>query len=330
MGVSMNAEELLIDDLKESMRLHLEMEYSHLKDKNVVLSDAFYAYRHNVGVGFWESLKNEQTMEYFREKLEEYFVNVRKVKTPRSNSYSYLRSMKILKEHIDKSYGGVQNLLENEMIGALSTKFDEHTEKNEIESEKSQEVPTPSKNDMVKYLGVWESLENYKLQESALEKLFFRTYPNNTDIDDVLIKVSSLNDFYSTNIFSPYTVAKHIINLNIDERLDSEDITLVNDIAKVRMDNGSIKNFYSFATKYCSHHKPLAFPIYDSYVNKVLRYFRNLDNFSKFKTLELKDYGVFKEILIRFREFYELEEYSLKDIDKYLWLLGKEKFPNKY
>jgi hypothetical protein len=61
-----------------------------------------------------------------------------------------------------------------------------------------------------------------------------------------------------------------------------------------------------------------------------LRYFRNLDNFSKFKTLELKDYGVFKEILIRFREFYELEEYSLKDIDKYLWLLGKEKFPNKY
>jgi len=27
--------------------------------------------------------------------------------------------------------------------------------------------------------------------------------------------------------------------------------------------------------------------------------------------------------------FYDLEEYSLKDIDKYMWQLGKEKFPNK-
>lgn len=326
----MNTEKLLIDDLREGMRQYLAMEYSHLKDKNVTLSDAFYAYRHDVGVGFWESLKNEQTMEHCREKLEEYFVNVRKVKTPRSNSYSYIRSMKILKEYIDKSYGGVQKLLENEIIEAFSTKGDESTEKNEIETEKNQEVPTPSKSEMVKYLGVWDNLENYTLQESALEKLFFRTYPKNIDIDDVLIKVSSLNDFYSTNIFSPYTVAKHIINLNIDERLDSEDITLVNDIAKMHMDNGSVKNFYSFATKYCSHHKPLTFPIYDSYVDKVLRYFRDRDNFSKFKTLELKDYSVFKEILVQFREFYDLEEYSLKDIDKYLWLLGKEKFPNKY
>ncbi|WP_353892888.1 hypothetical protein PRVXH_002275 [Proteinivorax hydrogeniformans] len=326
----MNTEELLIDDLREGMRQYLEMEYSHLKDKNVALSDAFYAYRHNVGVGFWESLKNEQAMECCREKLEEYFVNVRKVKTPRSNSYSYLRSMKILKEYIDKSYGGVQKFLENEMIEPLSTKDDEHTGEDEIETEKNQGVPTPSKREMIKYLDVWDNLENYTLQESALEKLFFRTYPKNTDIDDVLIKVSSLNDFYSTNIFSPYTVAKHIINLNIDERIESEDITLVNDLAKVHMDNGSVKNFYSFATKYCSHHNPLAFPIYDSYVDKVLRYFRDRDNFSKFKTLELKDYRVFKEILIRFRKFYELEEYSLKDIDKYLWLLGKEKFPNKY
>ena len=134
----MDTEELLIDDSREGLRQYLEMEYSHLKDKNVVLSDAFYVYRHNVGVGFWESLKNEQTMEHCREKLEDYFINVRKVKTPRSNSYSYLRSMKILKEYIDKSYGGVQNFLENEMIESL-----------------------PTKCEMVKYLGVWDNLKNF-------------------------------------------------------------------------------------------------------------------------------------------------------------------------
>lgn len=84
-----------------------------------------------------------------------------------------------------------------------------------------------------------------------------------------LIKVSALNDFYSTNIFSPFQVAKHIINLDIDDRLQVGDVTLVNDIAKVTMDNGKVENFYFFATKYCSHHKPIDLPIYDSYVDKL-------------------------------------------------------------
>ncbi|WP_082797348.1 hypothetical protein [Neobacillus drentensis] len=96
------------------------------------------------------------------------------------------------------------------------------------------------------------------------------------------------------------------------------------------MDNGTVKNFYSFATKYCSHHNPTEFPIYDSYVDKALRYFREMDNFFHFKNDELKRYIEFKNILLQFRTFYELEPCTLKDIDKYLWLLGKEKFPNKY
>lgn len=85
------------------------------------------------------------------------------------------------------------------------------------------DVPTPSKIEVEKYLSQWDELENYHLQEEALNKLFFKVYPNNTDISDILIKVSCLNDFYSTNIFSPFTVAKHIQTLNIDERLREGD-----------------------------------------------------------------------------------------------------------
>lgn len=117
----------------------------------------------------------------------------------------------------------------------------------------------PSEAEVKKYLNKWDSLENYVLQESALDKLFFNTYPNNKDINDILIKAAALNDFYSTNIFSIFPVAKHILNLNIDERLKNKDISLVNDIAKVEI-NGKVKNFYSFATKYCSHHYPLDYP----------------------------------------------------------------------
>ena len=148
-------------------------------------------------------------------------------------------------------------------------------------------------------------------------------------MSDILLKVAVLNEFYSTNIFSVYSVAKHILSLNIDARLDSGDVTLVQDLQKVTI-NGVEKNFYSFSTKYCSHHKPLDYPTYDSYVEKVLCYFRDRDKFSNFKKCELKNYEKFKEILIEFRTFYALEEYNLKEIDKYIWQLGKRYFPNNY
>lgn len=317
-----NNYELLIDDLREGFKQYLDAEYGHIQNKSVVISDAFYLHRHNIGINFWEALRNEKTMELCREKLEEYFKDVRKMKFPRNNSFTYMSSIKILKEFIDKNFGGVNR--------------DKNTKSNEDENialpleEEDCLIPKPCIYEIEKYLKKWDSLETYTLQENALEKLFNRTYPKNTEIEDVLIKVSSLNDFYSTNIFSPFTVAKHIVQLNIDKRLEKSDVTLVNDIAKVKMDNGNVINFYSFATKYCSHHKPYDYPIYDSYVDKILRYFRDEDSFYKFRTQELKEFPSFKDILINFRRFYGLEDYSLKDIDRYLWQLGKEKFPNKY
>lgn len=191
------------------------------------------------------------------------------------------------------------------------------------------EIPTPCKEEVIKYLELWDSRENYVLQERSLDKLFFYTYPNNTAIEEILIKASSLNDFYSTNIYSIFPVAKHILNLNIDERLKNGDETLVDDIAKVII-NGKEKHFYSFATKYCSHHFPIIYPIYDSYVEKVLLYFNKKDSFSSFKKEDLKNYKKFKEILINFKKFYKIEEYNLKDIDRYLWQLGKTYFLKKY
>lgn len=190
-------------------------------------------------------------------------------------------------------------------------------------------IPRPTDTEVKKYLKKWDSLENYVLQESALDKLFFDTYPKNDDINDILIKCSSLNDFYSTNIFSIFPVAKHILKLNIDKRLKAGDVTLINDIAKVKI-GGKDKNFYSFATKYCSHHYPEMFPIYDSFVEKCLMYFKKEDRFEDFTLSDLKDYSKFKEILIAFKKYYDIDNYNLKDIDRYLWQLGKKYFPKKY
>lgn len=184
-------------------------------------------------------------------------------------------------------------------------------------------IPTPSKEEVEKYLKKWDSLENYVLQEKSLNKLFFELVPENKNIEDILIKAATLNDFYSTHIFDIFAVAKKIQTLNIDERLESNDPTLVHDIA----DN--FKYFYSFATKYCSHHKPEVYPIYDTYVEKVLWYFKKKDNFADFKREDLKDYVKFKDILDSFAEFYDIKDYNRKDLDRHLWQLGKKYF-SKY
>jgi len=191
-------------------------------------------------------------------------------------------------------------------------------------------IPRPTTNEINSCLKKWNKLENYVLQDSSLKKLFTRTYPSNTDIDDVLIKVCSLNDFYSTNIFSPITVAKHIISLDIDNRLIVEDISIVNKIAKIKMPGGKQRNFYSFASKYCSHHKPSAYPIYDSFVEKMLLHFKAVDKFSSFTKEQLKNYKKYKGIILKFRDYYGLTDYNLREIDRYLWIKGKEFFPKKY
>ncbi len=190
-------------------------------------------------------------------------------------------------------------------------------------------IESPDEKTVENYLTKWETLENYVSQESSLRKLFTRTYPFNTEMDEVLIKVCSLNDFYSTNIFSPFAVAKNILRLNIDERLKQNDVSLVNDIAKVNVSGKREFNFYSFATKYCSHHNPEEFPIFDSYVGKLLISLKGQDEFYDFSKSDLKEYKKYKEILINFRSYYKLDKFNLKEIDKFLWQFGKELFPRK-
>ncbi|MDC1141855.1 hypothetical protein OAU50_02080 [Planctomycetota bacterium] len=191
-------------------------------------------------------------------------------------------------------------------------------------------IPTPSAKQVSIYLKRWQKLENYVLQESSIRKLFTTTYPKNVDMDDVLIKVCALNDFYSTNIYSPFKVARHIVDLEIDERLKLGDLELVNEVALVKINRSKTINFYSFATKYCSHHAPVVYPIYDSFVEKLLMHFKRIDRFHDFRKADLRQYPAYREVLTKFSQFYGLEKYSMKQIDQYLWQAGKKHFPRVY
>ncbi len=116
----------------------------------------------------------------------------------------------------------------------------------------------PSEAEADWFIEHWSTLPNYYNQEKALDKLFIDMFPKNNTIEEVLIKCAALNDFYSTHVFDIHTMSQHILSLHIDERLSRGDITLVGDIANLRI-GGKPRLFYSFATKYCSHHRPLSY-----------------------------------------------------------------------
>jgi hypothetical protein len=166
--------------------------------------------------------------------------------------------------------------------------------------------------------------------DESLEKLFTKTYRRNKCLEDVLIKVCSLNAIYSTNIVlnAPlYTVAKHIVDLDIDQRLENKDQKLVNQIAEVKVNDQKTKKLYSFATKYCSHHFPKDYSMYDRYVETMLWRFKQVDNFHEFKKDDLKDYPKYHAVIKAFKDYYKLQKYTLKEIDIYLWQAGKHYFP---
>jgi hypothetical protein len=192
-------------------------------------------------------------------------------------------------------------------------------------SELARQPLSPSVNLVNEYLRKWETLEKYTLQEASLALLFRELCPRNDMISHVLLKVSALNDFYSTNIFDTHSVAKHILAIGVKDRIVAGDANVVNELALVSV-GGKQRNFYSFASKYCNHHNAEAFPIYDSYVEKMLRHFQRIDRFAKFQRKELKLYGRFVEIISSFRKHYALEQFSLRQIDVYLWLAGKDAF----
>ena len=159
-----------------------------------------------------------------------------------------------------------------------------------------------------------KELENNPM-DNALQKLFTQLCPYNTSLEDVLIKCTTLNKLYSTNIINIYAMAEHILSLNIDERLHRGDLFLVESIANAPSLN---RRFYSFATKYCAMHLPQVYSIFDSHVQKVLLHFLP----KKYTDDSLKNYETYCQALREFQVKFHLEELDAWRLDKYLWQLG--------
>ncbi|GAY13610.1 hypothetical protein [Mycobacterium sp. shizuoka-1] len=198
-------------------------------------------------------------------------------------------------------------------------------------------VERPSPTEVHKYLSKWRAGDNERL-DAALRTLF-QTMPHNTDVGEVAVKVAALNGLYGTGIWAVWDLAKHIATLDIDAKLAEPTINanLVAHIAHFEIKR-KVRHNYSFATKYCSFHRPDLYPIYDSLVHKMLNTF--LQQYEPFDTFVRgehwrtdpatcagisRNYAVWCRSTKHFRKHYGLEAFSIRDIDKYLWTLAKER-----
>ena len=65
-------------------------------------------------------------------------------------------------------------------------------------------------------------------------------------------------------------------------------------------------------------------------VMETIKELNKQDKFSNFKVADLKNYTEFNRILNDFKNYYKLDNFSLKEIDMFLWKAGKEYFPKKF
>jgi hypothetical protein len=148
-------------------------------------------------------------------------------------------------------------------------------------------------------------------------------FPDNQTLESTLLKSIVINTLYATQIRAIIPVAKHIVSLNIDERLKKGVPELVDEIATVTIKE-KVRRNYSFATKYCSFHNPSEYPIYDGFVDKLLNAYQRKEKFAATDLGDLKQYRRFKIVISEFIGFYGLQNIAPKKLDSFLWLYGRE------
>ena len=210
-----------IDILRQGFKTYMQERFPNDHNISSTVSMAFFLVRYGgeLGIDFQEVLSDKIIPAEYNQKLEAYFI-ARGRKNPRANASVYERSLRLLLEYLSgKPY--------------ITAHQEKTIKKPSSPSQPSiaVKVPRPTKQAVNEYLLKWTELPDYSEQEAALNLLFRDTFPKNDNLSAVLLKCSTLNDFYGTNIFKIYPLAKHIVSLGIDDRLAHGYPQLVNDIS---------------------------------------------------------------------------------------------------
>jgi hypothetical protein len=197
---------------------------------------------------------------------------------------------------------------------------------------------TPPTEELVKSACEEFDRDNREIEE-ALTELFAR-YPGNRDLRHVLLKVVALNALYSTQIRVYAKMVPNVLDVathiqrngdEIDSALTIGSPEVVNRIAAVTVPEKKTRWFFSFATKYCSFHRPEFYPIWDSRVDRYISSLKDQPRFAEFfGTGEDRwRYSEFRRLITIFRDSYGLGSFSFKEIDKFLYTYGGKQSDNE-
>jgi hypothetical protein len=94
-------------------------------------------------------------------------------------------------------------------------------------------LQTPANKLVDEYIDKFNNEERYYLADQAIISLFTK-FPENKNLEDILLKISVINDLYSTNIFRIFKMARHIQQLDIDTELQQGNPDIVNEYSGVK------------------------------------------------------------------------------------------------
>jgi hypothetical protein len=151
----------------------------------------------------------------------------------------------------------------------------------------------------------------------------FEAHPTNRVDWGVLLKVAILDRLYSTNLYDVRGMAVRICGIgeDIDAGLAAGSPDTVDRIAGLGQ-----RKAWSFASKYCSWHRQDAYPIWDSRVKRYLQRLRQKTHLEFLGTNPdlWNRYAEFVKMISDLRNHYMLGAISFKDIDKFLYIHGRE------
>ena len=253
---------------KSEFKQWLMKNYPHLQKVTITttVSDAFFIFNHNIGLNFHEILDGSKTLDDYKKSVEIFLIeNGKKPGTRPSGYASHLKyliryaqelsltSMNPQKKNINVSNRGKKSVLEDKKYFITQSEIDEVLYKVE--------------NDPV-----------YGMENKALKKIL-QKYPNHTSIEEVICKISVIDVTHSTHVgihkkkFSLVDLAEKILSImDIDRRIKSGDISLVDEIADLKG-----VNLLSFASKYCACHNQMVYGRddyfkLDSIVSKAIQF----------------------------------------------------------
>lgn len=193
----------------------------------------------------------------------------------------------------------------------------------------------PSKVDYQKHMSIFNSkyASKFCFAHDTIIDSVFKQYKKNT-VAYNHIKAAIIDYAYSTRVKHMDELVLNIANIkNFDSLVSDGNPNLVNDMKKVALNNNEEINYLSFSSKYCHRYNPNEYPIYDSYVERVLRtyqkqfHFFDETNNHKITQKSLKNYVFYKEVVDAFINTYKsigIDNYI--KFDRYLWTVGKENF----